>query len=124
MADTLFCGNYCENYSEKVWENIKSYSDFIKFLINKHCADGSYMYDDGDGRRGYFTHQNKVYTIRTWTVNDTPKGATAEYSIFMNDMTVEEAIKYRDEPLLKFKKKDDTVDVSDVKRPVKKVLAK
>lgn len=93
-----FLGDYRKNLSNKQWNNIKSYSDFIKFIVNKHCSNGSYVYDDGDCKRGYFSYQDKMYMIRTWTINETPKGASVEYSIFMNDMTVDEAIKFRDDP--------------------------
>jgi len=116
-----FLGNYVTNFSEEVWENIKSYSDFIKYLVNKYCSDGSYIYDDGDCKRGYFSYKNKMYMIRTWTINDTPKGAIVEYSIYKDNMTVEEAIKFRDEPLYIYKK-DDTVSVE--KKCVKKVVTK
>ena len=92
MAE-VFEGNYNSHFSEKVWSSIKSYSDFIKHLVKKHCPNGSYVCDDGDCRRGYFKYQNKMYTIRTWNINETKKGARVEYTICKNDMSIEETEK-------------------------------
>jgi len=93
-----FLNDYDKFFPEKIWSSIKSYEDFIIYLINKHCPEGSYIYEDGDMKRGYFAYEDKMYTIRTWTIHDTPKGAKVQYSIFPANMTVEEALKYKDMP--------------------------
>jgi hypothetical protein len=88
-----FVGNYEKFFPEKMWTSITSYSDFIKHLVNKHAPGGSYSYDDGDMRRGYFMYQDKMYMIRTWTIHDTPKGVKTEYSIYDAHLTIQEAMK-------------------------------
>jgi hypothetical protein len=95
-----FLGSYEKFYPNRVWSSVKSYSDFIKMLVKKHASGGSYIYDDGDMKRGYFLYEKKMYMIRTWTIHDTPKGASVEYSIYEAHMTLEEAFKRKDMPMI------------------------
>jgi len=75
--------DYNEFISNKIWKTIKSYSDCIKYIIDKHHKGGVFEYDDGDMRRGYFKYNDKLYTVRTWTVHEKKNGANIIYSIFL-----------------------------------------
>ena len=82
MSNVMFCGNYIANFPENEWSMFNSYSDLINSIVYRSCSNAIMVYDDNDGRRGYFTHNGIEYTIRTWNICETSTGATVEYSIY------------------------------------------
>lgn len=84
-----FVGNYNTRFNKKT----ASFSDLIKLIIEKHAPTGKYCEgDDECGRRGYFTHEGNSYMIRTWTINETAKGYSVSYDIFLDEHFIEDVI--------------------------------